>query len=78
MQYEQLIKTETSKSEQLGGLLKMREKSIIDRTKGQIALLQLQKQEYRDRGMSAQISAIRKKQRAILLRLEKERAEIHK
>lgn len=59
-------------------LLKMREKSLIDRTKGQIAWLELQKQKYKQKGSTVDIIAIRKKQRALLLRLEQERAQIHK
>lgn len=48
----------------------------MDRTKGQIAWLELQKQKYQERGLTAQITAVKKKQRALLMRLEKERAEL--
>lgn len=56
----------------------MRERALIDRTKGQIAWLELQKQKYQERGLTAQISTVKKKQRALLMRLERERAELSK
>ena len=77
-QIDQLIKTETHKSDVLTTQIKNREKALIDRTKGQIAWLELQKQKYKQSGMIEKISAIKKKQRAILVRLEKERADIKK
>lgn len=75
---EQSIKTEEYKSKHLVDLIKIREKSLIDRTKAQIALLQVQKQKFRDQGMILQIPPIKKKQRAILVKLEKDLAEIKK
>ncbi|XP_055544429.1 uncharacterized protein LOC129729694 [Wyeomyia smithii] len=77
--YEQLIQNEKSKSEQLATRARLKEKALLDRTKGQLAWLELQKQRYRERGgMTEQISAIKKKQRAILVRLERERVELNK
>lgn len=66
------------KGEHLTSLLQHREKSLIDRTKGQIAWLELQKQKYKEKGLTVEISSIKKKQRALLVRLEKERTEIQK
>lgn len=77
-QCEQLIQSETQKSQDLTSLLKLREKSLIDRFKGQIAWLELQKQKFRERGLTVEISTIKKKQRALLLRLDKDRKELHR
>ncbi|XP_037956628.1 uncharacterized protein LOC119686195 isoform X2 [Teleopsis dalmanni] len=74
--YEKVIKNETSKSEHLAALLKMREKALLDRAKSQIALLEVQKEKYKSRGLVMELSAIKKKQRAILIKMEKEREEI--
>ena len=57
-------------------LLKMREKALLDRTKGQIAWLEVQKARYKAKGLISHIAAIKKKQRGILLKMEKEREEI--
>lgn len=58
--------------------IRMKEKALLDRTKGQLAWLELQKQRYREHGLTEQISIVKKKQRAILVRLEKERAELNR
>lgn len=73
-----MIKNETQKSDHLVSMIKIREKALINRTKGQIAWLELQKQQYKKNGQTIEISSTKKKQRALLVRLEKERAEIHK
>lgn len=54
----------------------MREKALFDRTKGQIAWLEVQKERCKSKGLLLQIAAIKKKQRGILLKMEKEREEI--
>ncbi|XP_065081061.1 centrosome-associated protein 350-like [Ochlerotatus camptorhynchus] len=76
--YDQLIQTEKCKGEQLAAHARLKEKALLNRTKGQLAWLELQKQRYRERGMMEQISVIKKKQRAILMRLEKERADLNR
>lgn len=73
-----MLKSETRKSQDLAALLKMREKTLIDRFKGQIAWLELQKQKLRASGLTTEISIIKKKQRALLLRLNKDRKELHR
>lgn len=72
------MKSETRKSQDLAALLKMREKTLIDRFKGQIAWLELQKQKLRASGLTTEISIIKKKQRALLLRLNNDRKELHR
>lgn len=52
------------------------ERNLIERTRGQIAWLELQKQSFRKVGQQDRASAIKKQQRAILLRLEKERLKL--
>ncbi|XP_001658279.2 uncharacterized protein LOC5569018 [Aedes aegypti] len=76
--YDQLIQSEKCRGDQLASQARLKEKALLNRTKGQLAWLELQKQRYRERGMMEQISAIKKKQRAILMRLEKERADLNK
>lgn len=78
LQCEQLIQSETQKTEHLAVLLKLREKSLIDRFKGQIVWLELQKQKLKAKGMTAEISVVKKKQRALLVRLVKDRKELHR
>lgn len=56
--------------------IKSWEKSLIERTRGQIAWLELQKQNFRKHGQHEKASAIKKQQRAILLRLEKEKSKL--
>lgn len=59
-------------------MLKIREKALIDRFKGQIAWLELQKQKLKESGLTAEITNIKKKQRALLLRLNNDRKELHR
>lgn len=75
---DQLLKSETRKSEDLTSLLKIREKALIDRFKGQIAWLELQKQKLKESGLITEISMIKKKQRALLLRLNNDRKELYR
>ena len=56
--------------------IKSWERTLIERTRGQIAWLELQKQNFRKHGHLEKVSAIKKQQRAILLRLEKERSKL--
>lgn len=56
--------------------IKSWERKLTVRTRGQIAWLELQKQKFRKHEHWEKVSAIKKQQRAILLRLEKERARL--
>lgn len=62
----------------MASLLKLRERNLIDRFKGQISWLELLKKKLKAKGLTLEISAVKKKQRALLLRLEKERKELHR
>lgn len=57
-------------------LLKLREKALLDRTRSQIAWLELQKEKYKAKGLIGHIAVIKKKQREIILKMDKEREEI--
>uniref|UniRef100_A0A182UEM8 CAP-Gly domain-containing protein n=1 Tax=Anopheles melas TaxID=34690 RepID=A0A182UEM8_9DIPT len=76
--FDQLIQNERSKEDQLVSRVQSKQKALLNRAKGQLAWLELQKQRYREKGMTDQITAVKKKQRAILLRLEKDRAELNR
>ncbi|XP_058122459.1 centrosome-associated protein 350-like [Anopheles ziemanni] len=76
--FDQMINGEKSREEQLVSRVQAKQKALLNRAKGQLAWLELQKQRYREKGMTEHISAIKKKQRAILLRLEKDRAELNR
>lgn len=56
--------------------IKSWERTLTERTRGQIAWLELQKQNFRKHGQLDRASTIKKQQRAILLRLEKERSKL--
>lgn len=56
--------------------IKSWEKSLIERTRGQIAWLELQKQHFRRHGQTDKVSTIKRQQRAILMRLDKERTQL--
>ncbi|KAF5279776.1 hypothetical protein FQR65_LT03307 [Abscondita terminalis] len=76
--FEQLIKDEDARIENLKAILKIREKSLVDRTKGELAWLEVQKKNLRDAGQLQEISAIKKKQRGLLIKLEHERHEMQR
>jgi hypothetical protein len=48
----------------------------MERTRGQIAWLELQKINFKKHGNVQKVTAVKKQQRAILLRLEKERVKM--
>lgn len=52
-----------------------REKYLIDWTKGQISWLELQRQKCKENGELSKIKGIKKKQRALLLKLENRKSQ---
>ncbi|XP_049286746.1 serine-rich adhesin for platelets-like [Anopheles funestus] len=76
--FDQLIQSERSKENHLVSRVHAKQKALLNRAKGQLAWLELQKQRYREKGMTDQITAVKKKQRAILLRLQKDRSELNR
>ncbi|XP_046866071.1 uncharacterized protein LOC111519843 isoform X2 [Drosophila willistoni] len=73
---EQLTNSEISKADQLKLLLKIREKLLVDRAKSKIAWLELQKERLKSKGLKFQVSATKKKQRSILIKMEKDLKEM--
>ncbi|KAK5642799.1 hypothetical protein RI129_008966 [Pyrocoelia pectoralis] len=76
--FERLIKDEDARIENLKAILKIREKALVDRTKGELAWLEIQKKHLKDGGQLQEISAIKKKQRGLLIKLEHERHEMQR
>lgn len=56
-------------------LFKSHEKTLNDRTR-KLVKLQEQKRALKDRGEESRVSSLKKKQRAVLLKIEQERDEI--
>lgn len=76
--FERLIKDEDARIDNLKAILKIREKALVDRTKGELAWLEIQKKHLKDGGQLQEISAIKKKQRGLLIKLEHERHEMQR
>uniref|UniRef100_T1IZ11 Uncharacterized protein n=1 Tax=Strigamia maritima TaxID=126957 RepID=T1IZ11_STRMM len=75
---KQYTKKEEMRSKHEIALLKLREKSLIEKTKAEVAWLELQKQQYRDKGEDDKMPPLRKRQRWLMLRLQQEQAEIRR
>lgn len=58
-------------------LFKSREKTLNDRTK-KLVKLEEQKRALRDTGQDSRVSSVKKKQRALLLKLQQEKDEMNR
>lgn len=70
---DQMIYTNTMRSEQIAAIVGARSKGVVDRLKCQIAFLEIQKQKLKQENNvrhALEIQSIKKKQRAILMKLE--------
>nr|CAI5860087.1 unnamed protein product [Callosobruchus analis] len=76
--FEQLIKDEDARLENLKTILKIREQSLLDRTKGELAWLEIQRKHLKETGKLQEASTVKKRQRGILLNLQKERNEMQR
>lgn len=76
-QMAQLIKDEKQRYDKIQMLFKSREKTLMDKTK-KIVKLEEQKRALRDAGQDSQISSVKKKQRALLLKLQQEKDEMNR
>ncbi|CAH1986396.1 unnamed protein product [Acanthoscelides obtectus] len=76
--FEQLIKDEDTRLENLKTILKIREKALLDRTKGELAWLEIQRKHLKETGKLQEASTIKKKQRGIILNLQKEKNEMQR
>ncbi|XP_053324918.1 centrosome-associated protein 350 [Spea bombifrons] len=57
-------------------LLRLREKALKDKTKAELALLEHQKRRLKDKGEDDKMPTLTKRQQGLLLKLQKEQAEI--
>ncbi|XP_015117314.1 centrosome-associated protein 350 [Diachasma alloeum] len=73
----QLIKDEKLMYDKIEMLFKYREKTLNDRTR-KIVKLEEQKRALRDTGQDSRISSVKKKQRALLLKLQQEKEEMNR
>ncbi|KAI4504562.1 hypothetical protein M0802_000112 [Mischocyttarus mexicanus] len=77
LEIAQLIKDEKQRYDKIEMLFKSREKTLHDRTK-KLAKLEEQKRALRDTGQDSRISSVKKKQRALLLKLQQEKDEMNR
>lgn len=73
----QLIKDEKLMYDKIEMLFKSREKTLNDRTR-KLVKLEEQKRALRDTGQDSRISSVKKKQRALLLKLQQEKDEMNR
>ncbi|XP_043226300.1 centrosome-associated protein 350-like [Amphibalanus amphitrite] len=57
-------------------LLRVQEKQLVDSTTAQIKRLEMEKRKCKEEGQDEKVSAIRKKQRALIMKLNQRKAEI--
>ncbi|CAH1179034.1 unnamed protein product [Phaedon cochleariae] len=76
--FEQLIKDEDARLENLKAILKIREQVLLDRTKGELAWLEIQRKHFKETGQLHEASVIKKKQRGILVNHQKEKHEMQR
>ncbi|XP_032220056.2 centrosome-associated protein 350 isoform X2 [Nematostella vectensis] len=70
------MKQEEVRAKHQEALLRLREKALKEKTKAELAWLELQKQRHRDKGADDVMPSIRKRQRGLLMRLQAGQAEI--
>ncbi|CAG9832994.1 unnamed protein product, partial [Diabrotica balteata] len=76
--FEQLIKDEDVRLENLKTILKIREQALLDRTKGELAWLEIQRKHFKETGKLHEASVVKKKQRGILVNHQKEKHEMQR
>ncbi|KAL3275294.1 hypothetical protein HHI36_020061 [Cryptolaemus montrouzieri] len=76
--FEQLIKDEDVRIENLKTIIKIREQALLDRTKGELAWLEIQRKHLKETGRIQEASLVKKKQRGILLKHQQERREMQR
>nr|XP_031849069.1 centrosome-associated protein 350-like isoform X1 [Nomia melanderi]XP_031849070.1 centrosome-associated protein 350-like isoform X1 [Nomia melanderi] len=77
LEIAQLIKDEKQRYDKIEMLFKSREKTLNDRTK-KLVKLEEQKRALRDTGQDSRVSSVKKKQRALLLKLQQEKDEMNR
>ncbi|CAH0546669.1 unnamed protein product [Brassicogethes aeneus] len=76
--FEQLIKEEDARLNNLKTMLKIREKSLRDRLITELSALEVQRRTLYQTGRAEEASVIKKKQRGILIKHEEERHEMQR
>ncbi|KOC71085.1 Centrosome-associated protein 350 [Habropoda laboriosa] len=77
LEIAQLIQDEKERNDKIEMLFKSREKTLNDRTK-KLVKLEEQKRALRDTGQDSRVSSVKKKQRALLLKLQQEKDEMNR
>ncbi|KAM6921118.1 centrosome-associated protein 350 [Xenentodon cancila] len=72
----QYMKDEEVRLQHQSSLLHLRQKALKEKTRTELAWLELQKKRLRDKGEDDKMPPIRKKQRGLLIKLQQEQAEI--
>ncbi|XP_076181516.1 uncharacterized protein LOC143153818 isoform X2 [Ptiloglossa arizonensis] len=75
LEFAQLIKDEKQRYDKIEMLFKSREKTLNDRTK-KLVKLEERKRALKDTGQDSRVSSVKKKQRALLLKLQQEKDEM--
>nr|XP_022900642.1 centrosome-associated protein 350-like [Onthophagus taurus] len=76
--FDQLIRDEDTRIDNLKTILKIREKALLDRTKGELAWLEIQKKQLIETGQVHEASLLKKKQRGIIIKLQHEKQEMQR
>ncbi|KAJ8951340.1 hypothetical protein NQ318_009274 [Aromia moschata] len=76
--FDQLIRDEDVRLENLKTILKIREQALLDRTKGELAWLEIQRKHLRETGKLDEASLVKKKQRGILVHHQREKHEMQR
>ncbi|XP_028821253.1 centrosome-associated protein 350-like isoform X2 [Denticeps clupeoides] len=72
----QYMQEEEVRAQHQSSLLKLRERALREKTRAELAWLEHQKRQLRDKGEDDKMPPLRKKQRGLLLKLQQEQAEI--
>ncbi|XP_062855497.1 centrosome-associated protein 350 isoform X3 [Trichomycterus rosablanca] len=75
---KQYMQEEEVRSQHHSSLLRLRHRALKEKTRAELAWLELQKKRLRDKGEDDKMPPIRKKQRGLLLKLQQEQAEIRR
>ncbi|XP_030756591.1 centrosome-associated protein 350-like [Sitophilus oryzae] len=76
--FDQLIKDEDLRIENLKKIVKIREHALLDKTRSELVWLEMQKKQFIETKRFEEASLIKRKQRGILLRHQQERQEMQR
>lgn len=76
--FEQLIKDEEARRDYLKTIFEIRKDILLDRAKVELSMLEIQKKHLVETGQLNEASAVRKKQRGILIKLQHEKYEMQR